>query len=82
MKVTVWVVARLGSLSSVIVNGALVVPFFWYPKSSPALGDIRSGLGSLALNSTGKRPLSISQLGGDGGSFTALVHCTVFSSKK
>ena len=40
------------------------MPTAWIPKSSPAPGDIRSGLGVLAFNSTGKRPLSISQSAG------------------
>src|SRR5208337_872088 len=59
-KVTVSGLVKVGSLRRLMVNGELVEPFFRAPKSRPALGDIRSGLGSFAFNSTGNRPLSIS----------------------
>src|ERR1700722_9659578 len=60
-KVTVCGFAMLGSLRRVIVCGTLDLPTGTVPKSNPAPGDILSGLGRFAFNSTGKRPPSRSQ---------------------
>src|SRR5580693_157331 len=66
-----------GSLKRVTVIGVLAWPLGQVPKSNPAPGDILRGLGMLAFNSTGKRPLSISQF-----EVVVLVHGRVFSSRK
>ncbi len=55
----------------------LAWPTAWFLKSNPAPGDILRGLGIFAVNSTGKRPLSISQ-----SDVVVLVHCRVFNSRK
>jgi hypothetical protein len=67
----------LGSLKRVIASGVLLCPFACNPKSNPAPGVILSGLGRFAVNSTGKRPLSISQF-----DVVVDVHCRVFNSRK
>ena len=77
MKFTVAALGSLGSLKRVIVRGVLLVPLPWIPKSNPAPGVILSGLGTFAVSSTGKRPLSISQF-----EVVVEVHGRVLSSRK
>lgn len=77
VKLIVADFGSFGSLKTVIVSGAVEWPTAWLPKSNPAPGDILSGLGRFAFNSTGKRPLSISQF-----DVVVLVHCSVFNSRK
>src|ERR1700722_3019911 len=77
VKFTVAAFGSLGSLKTVIVIGALTWPTTRFPKFKSAPGDILRVLGILAFNSTGKRPLSISQF-----AVVLLVHCRVFNSRK
>src|ERR1700727_641793 len=77
VKMMVPALGSAGSLKIVTVIGALVWWTGTAPKFNPALGVILKGLGTFALNSTGKRPLSISQF-----DVVELVHCSVFNSRK
>ena len=77
VKLTVAAFGPIGSLKRVIASGELLNPLAWKRKSNPAPGDILNGLGKFAVNSTGKRPASISQF-----EVVVAVHCSVFNSRK